>query len=244
MPSIRKLHLFSAFEKMSGNSFRGDSNPNRIWPRPSRPLTLSDITGPSVSNLLDSSKIQEADKQNEAKPKDAQLYSQQKHLHLPTEGNDTCLREGNADSHTLLPLQRNEIPGTSFKPEEMQYNASMQNYSQHHGVRMTAPCQAMPSVLMDHDFGYPANLGRDYGSYSSTQTDGGTEKKTASMEGHANDGKGPINAMEEVKEKVSVKERSEVGAEGSQMDMGDCPANADEEVYCICRTSDTERFMM
>ena len=238
---------------MNPNNFKRDGGHlEKSWPRLTRPLTLSDITGPSVPNLFEPSLGPDANphaedrtgsnthsyEQNAAKGYSATEIERHQRVSIPP--SQAGAREENVDS--LVSKEVKEKGDAYIEPAKIPYSAHQQP---------SQPCEhhSMPSALMDHDFGFSPGVkdtSIDNSSFSSKHLDEDREKPMLpKMEIIENEKDADMEAeiskpeFEMKLEHSFVKDKAE-----SEMDAEENDVNVEEEVYCICRTSDTDRFMM
>ena len=253
---------------MSGNNFTGDANLDKSWPRPTRPLTFSDVTGPSVTNLLDSRPKQESISHPEAhsssskqldlshaaslvpkgqsKP-DMQPTSEQPFLSRQKES--ITSKEENLS--IVMPRLQSGISDAYAKPPAMPYHGQMHHPQHYSAMPMEMPFQyqPLPSALVDHHFGFAAGMSNPsinmphYGGKSFEEEKQLSQAVKTDVYRNKEDF---VMDQESGKMDVEVKDENafEQAKAESKPDMEGIDENVNEEVYCICRTSDTDRFMM
>ena len=207
---------------MSNEQFKSDS---KVWPRPNRPVTLLDVIG---SKTLESSDPANTTANN--KQMDGCKDFSNGHSSSYDAKESSAQQEELTDyiaSDLVRPRPNNEVPA------HFQYNM-------HHEMTEQR-LSHVPSALLDHDFGFS---GSNKGQNSHLSSDLKVEE--SKDEGEINMITGNVGALQEAegknvyesKEEAGKTEVASIGKENQE-----CSGDA-EAVYCICRTSDADRFMM
>ena len=153
-------------------------------------------------------------------------------------------REENVDS--FISKQVKEISDTYMEPAKVPHSAQRQPPQPSDAMEKSYQYHSMPSALMDHDFGFSAGVkdpSIDNSSYSHKHLDENSEKymlqKMETNENERDSNMETGSSKQEFEMNLEHNDKAEL-----EMDAEENDVNVEEEVYCICRTSDTKRFMM
>ena len=242
---------------MNPNNIRRDGGHlEKSWPRLTRPLTLSDITGPSVPNLFEPTLGPDANPHAEI-PTESITHSYEQNTvkgrskmeiecdqRVPMPPPQAGAREENVDS--FISKQVKEISDTYMEPVKVPYSAQRQPSQPSDAMEKSYQFHPMPSALMDHDFGFSAAVkdpSIDNSSFSHKHLDENNENyMLQKMEANENEKDSNMetgSSKQEFEMNLEHNDKAEL-----EMDAEENDVNVEEEVYCICRTSDTKRFMM
>lgn len=234
-----------------GNSFK-DEGSRPSWPRPNRPITLSDITGPSVAHLLDQTVMKEAKIADKDADKEVQLNLQSPQAtdrESVDNAQSSVSTDGSVDGSLSRPIQQIKERATPLKSSGMQ--PSTQRHDSSHEHKKELPFQyeqVIPTALIDHDFGFPASI-RDAPSHNSSLGKSRDEvqaiRHDSTSAGASSSSQCSAEQTAYADKDVDFRKENNVVSDTDDIKMDvDENAGSDVEVYCICRTSDTDRFMM
>ena len=235
---------------MTSNNSKRDGGPlEKSWPKLSRPLTLSDITGPSVPNLLESIDHTESEPHVGCLTGTAR-YSDEA---IATKGHSKEEVQYSPDL-SVAPRQfdtrMEDADIVKSKPFKDKVETPLKSPKLPDGVKKPPQFQSLPSALIDHDFGFSSGLtGPSLTDKPFTDNySGRNDEKSMPSKEEINENEKDISigtayyknsADEKPLHNFANKETA-----GSEMETDGNYVNIEDEVYCICRTSDTDRFMM
>ena len=239
---------------MSSNNFsRNGRLLEKSWPELSRPLTFSDISGPSIPNTLELTPETKGDDRSSTPSGSIMCSSESNSTTEPMKPglsltkNQFDVRDRSSDVST--PRQFSETPDASIMSPSAPDNAQRLLSQLHDAKENQFHFQSLPSALLDHDFGFSARSSQPSAtdvSYITTDVDENKEKYLL-QKAEAKKIESEANIEPEMsKNAVGIKSQHDGDTEEamSQMDSEENEVNVEQEVYCICKTSDTDRFMM
>ncbi|XP_065067210.1 CXXC-type zinc finger protein 1-like [Rhopilema esculentum] len=205
---------------MSNEQLKNDS---KVWPRPNRPVTLLDVIGSKTLESSDPANTTAKNKQGDG----CKDFSSGHPSSYDATGSSAQQEEltDYIASDLVRPRPNNEVPASHY------------HYGVHHEMA-EQHLSHVPSALLDHDFGFSGS--------NQTQNSQLSSDLKSKNEGEIKKITGNVDELQEAEKKLVYESKEEAGKteEASvEKENGECSGDR-EMVYCICRTSDTDRFMI